>query len=306
MLQKPWTYNDYVHSDVLHFYLLVSLDGNNASTSALDEVKQRFGLHCHLLRLQTSTGGEAPTLQFYTEYYQRNDPARLESLRARIPGWLGDTDLKLIRAFLRDFTSQSLIPHMDRQMQLWNEQVANARRGLTGRIFSVSRKYFGSSASRTSNLHLLTVPSPDDPHTVITLPVYAAQTQEMTMRRLADYSFMLRDYKFALIIYDLVKKDFQGDKAYRYYAGVQQMIGLCSILAEDRKDAESLFDSAVSTFLDQQCLDDAVVTAIKFHNVYVQVQNYREAVRVLLRIVPLVLHLPIFPGNNAHLYRYRM
>ena len=126
------------------------------------------------------------------------------------------------------------------------------------------------------------------------------------MRRLADYSFMLRDYKFALIIYDLVKKDFQGDKAYRYYAGVQQMIGLCSILAEDRKDAESLFDSAVSTFLDQQCLDDAVVTAIKFHNVYVQVQNYREAVRVLLRIVPLVLHLPIFPGNNAHLYRYRM
>jgi hypothetical protein len=40
------------------------------------------------------------------------------------------------------------------------------------------------------------------------------------MRKLADFAFMLRDYRLAQSIYDTVRKDFQlEDKAMKYYAG---------------------------------------------------------------------------------------
>lgn len=49
---------------------------------------------------------------------------------------------------------------------------------------------------------------------------FPAQSPEMSMRRLADYSFMLRDYRFAYSIYDLVRKDFKtNEKANKFLAG---------------------------------------------------------------------------------------
>jgi len=42
------------------------------------------------------------------------------------------------------------------------------------------------------------------------------------MRRLADLSFMLCDFKFAYSVYDNVKKDFNShDQDKKYYAGTQ-------------------------------------------------------------------------------------
>ena len=41
------------------------------------------------------------------------------------------------------------------------------------------------------------------------------------MRKLADYAFMIRDYKFAHTIYDTVRRDYATDKAYKYHAGTQ-------------------------------------------------------------------------------------
>ena len=40
------------------------------------------------------------------------------------------------------------------------------------------------------------------------------------MRKLADYLFMVRDYKSAYSIYDSIRKDFQNnDKLKKYLAG---------------------------------------------------------------------------------------
>jgi len=45
------------------------------------------------------------------------------------------------------------------------------------------------------------------------------------MRKLADLSFMLCDYKFAYSVYDNVKKDFNSnDQDKKYYAGTQVYI----------------------------------------------------------------------------------
>ena len=45
------------------------------------------------------------------------------------------------------------------------------------------------------------------------------------MRKLGDYAFMLRDYKFAHSIYDMLRKDLNGnEKGLKYYAGAQVKI----------------------------------------------------------------------------------
>jgi len=41
------------------------------------------------------------------------------------------------------------------------------------------------------------------------------------MRKLADYAFMLRDWKLAHSTYDILRKDFANDKAWKYAAGAQ-------------------------------------------------------------------------------------
>jgi hypothetical protein len=50
---------------------------------------------------------------------------------------------------------------------------------------------------------------------------YPYNTPEAQMRKLADYAFMLRDYRYALSIYESARKDYQNDKAFKYSAGAQ-------------------------------------------------------------------------------------
>jgi hypothetical protein len=41
----------------------------------------------------------------------------------------------------------------------------------------------------------------------------------MQMRRLADFSLMLGDYRYALSVYEMLKRDFTVEKAWKYAAG---------------------------------------------------------------------------------------
>lgn len=47
---------------------------------------------------------------------------------------------------------------------------------------------------------------------------YPYQTQEAQTRRLADFAFMICDYRLASSVYETARKDFTNDKAWRYYA----------------------------------------------------------------------------------------
>lgn len=51
------------------------------------------------------------------------------------------------------------------------------------------------------------------------------------MRKLADFAFMLRDWKLAHSVYDLLRTDFNNDKAWKYYAaahvGCRILINAC-------------------------------------------------------------------------------
>lgn len=59
---------------------------------------------------------------------------------------------------------------------------------------------------------------------------YRPDAPEAVMRKLADYAFMLRDFKLAQSTYDLLRSDFEHDKAWKYYAGANEMCLLATLL----------------------------------------------------------------------------
>jgi hypothetical protein len=60
---------------------------------------------------------------------------------------------------------------------------------------------------------------------------YRPDSPEALMRKLADYSFMLRDWKLALSTYDVLRTDFNNDKAWRHYAGAAEMAALSALMS---------------------------------------------------------------------------
>ncbi|CAG8520151.1 10076_t:CDS:2, partial [Acaulospora colombiana] len=130
--------------------------------------------------------------------------------------YLSDDDLAGIHVFVRELVVQSVVPFMERNIQHWNEQVASSRRGITGRIFSAGRRYFNAGPKTSGSIQQSSYTS-----NVSSNAIYPHNSPEAQMRKLADWSFMLRDYKFAHSVYETIKKDFSADKAWKYYAGAQ-------------------------------------------------------------------------------------
>lgn len=60
---------------------------------------------------------------------------------------------------------------------------------------------------------------------------YPVAAIEALTRRLADFAFMLRDYRFAAGIYDSLRRDFAQDRALRYSAAATEMYGLSLLLS---------------------------------------------------------------------------
>lgn len=116
---------------------------------------------------------------------------------------------------------------MERSISTWNEQILSRRRGLSGRFMSLSKRWtpFGSSRNSASA-------SPSSNSNYDSLQgFYRPDAPEAIMRRLADYCFMLRDWKLALSTYDILRTDFQNDKAWRHYAGANEMAALSALMA---------------------------------------------------------------------------
>jgi hypothetical protein len=59
---------------------------------------------------------------------------------------------------------------------------------------------------------------------------YRPDAPEAVMRKLADYSMMLRDYKLAQSTYEILCQDFKNDKAWRYYAAANEMAAISSLI----------------------------------------------------------------------------
>ncbi|KAF2838753.1 hypothetical protein M501DRAFT_1031812 [Patellaria atrata CBS 101060] len=238
----PWVSNDF-----LRYYLLVHDEDHDdvaQSQTLYEQMKRHFGLHCHLLRIKStrclptdddsiklplcgwiSAGEELMEIQKRVDLNIENSEDDEDPTPCLI-----DSDMTAIRTFVRELVVQSVVPTMERLSAQWNEQVASRRRGISGRFMSLSKRWtpFGSSSRNSSSPvggQSSTGNNYDSLH-----GFYRPDTPEAIMRRLGDFAFMLRDFKLAQSTYDVLRTDFNNDKAWKHYAGANEMTALSSLL----------------------------------------------------------------------------
>lgn len=263
----------FVSPDVLRFNMVFSLDG--AGDHLYAEVKRIYGLHCFMLKLSTPLVVAAPAEVNLLDM----------DIPPPVPAKEDPKDRENVMAFVKEFTLHSLIPFMDSLLLKWNDQVVTSRKGLA-RGLQQARRLF-SSSSRTSSIRHISFNSGID--LKVNAPVeqrmsiYPYATHEAMLRRCGDFAFMLGDIRYAENVYRDVKRDYQNDKANKYYAGVLEMIGLCHIFLNDKKDAESVFEMSVKTYSDNNYSEYALRTCLLFHEAYKQESNYKDCIKVLIR-----------------------
>lgn len=222
----PWVDGEY-----LRYYVLIhdeEHDDITRSMSLFEQMKRHLGLHCHLLRLRSTQCAETDDdsivlagTEWITSFEELETIGRSETDDdfVETPTYIFEPDATAIKTFVREMVTQSIIPTMERNVALWNENVASRRRGLTGRLVTFSKKWTGfSSSSRSSSS-----PASGTSSGYEVAGFYRPETQEATLRKLADFAFMLRDYKLAQSTYDLVRGDFQEAKAWKHHAAAIEM-----------------------------------------------------------------------------------
>ncbi|QIW98961.1 hypothetical protein AMS68_004479 [Peltaster fructicola] len=186
--------------------------------------------------------------------------------------YIFESDASAIRAFVRELVTQSIVPSMERASTTWNDQVASRRRGISGRFMSLSKRittFGGRSATPAigaggSNYDSLQ-------------GFYRPDAPEAVMRKLADYSLMLRDFKLAQSTFEILCQDYKNDRAWRYYAGANEMAAISGLLA---------MGSGLSTKVRTESIDQYLETA---HYSYItRVGSPYHALRTLLLGVELL------------------
>jgi len=232
----------WVNNEYLRYYVLVhdeERDDISKSMTLFDQMKRHFGLHCHLLRLRSSNCISSdddsiplPRCEWVAASEELTDIQNREmqeDLEESQP-CIYESDTTAIKTFIREMVTQSVVPSMERNISTWNDQVASRRRGISGKFLNLSRKWtgFGSSSRTSSSSSGASSGSKSNYDAVHGF--YPPGADEAIMRKLADYAFMLRDWKLAHSTYDLLRSDFNSDKAWRYHAAANEMAAISVLI----------------------------------------------------------------------------
>lgn len=136
---------------------------------------------------------------------------------------------KVLRNKIFEFISKFLIPHMQSKIRYWDDQILQPKKSITNRIFLVSRKIFSSRDNQNLNHDN---PTGNFNHQE---NYYYKSTPEQTIRKLADWALILKDFKYAYSTYDIIKKDYTNDKAWTYVASTQEMCIVSLLLAQTQQ-----------------------------------------------------------------------
>lgn len=231
-----WVSNEY-----LRYYVLVhdeEQDDITKSINLFEQMKRHFGLHCHLLRLRSSQcvssdddSVQLPRCEWVAaseELAEIQTRETQEDIEESLP-CIYESDTTAIKTFIREMVTQSVIPSMERCVSTWNDQVASRRRGISGRFMSLSKKWAFGSSSRTSSNGTSASAGSNSNYDALQ-GFYRPDAPEAIMRKLADYAFMLRDWKLAQSTYELLRTDFNNDKAWRYHAAANEMAAISTLL----------------------------------------------------------------------------
>ncbi|XP_022766944.1 trafficking protein particle complex subunit 8-like isoform X2 [Durio zibethinus] len=229
----PSLFNDgAMDPKILKHYLLVhdNQDGDSEkATKLLNEMRSTFGpTDCQLLCINSSQDGQI--------HHQENPwaPFKSDALPTKHLGcFLNLDNFSEIKDLMQELSSKHIIPYMEQKIRVLNQQVSATRKGFRNQIKNLWWRKGKEDAIDTPNG-----------------PVYTFSSIESQIRMLGDYAFMLRDYELALSNYRLISTDYKLDKAWKRYAGVQEMMGLTYfLLDQSRKEAQYCMENAFNTYL---------------------------------------------------------
>lgn len=223
--------NGVMDPKILKYYLVLhdNQDGpSEQATKLLSDMRRAFGsADCGLICVNSSTGESIrPDENPWTLYKPESSSSQDFSCL------LNSDDITELQNVMHDLSSKHIIPYMEQKVRILNQQVAATRKGFRNQIKNL---WWRKGKDEI----------PDNPSG----PMYTYNSIESQIRVLGDYAFMLRDYELALSNYRLLSTDYKLDKAWKRYAGVQEIMGLTYfMLGQSRKDAEYCMEHAFSTY----------------------------------------------------------
>ncbi|KAL8966303.1 MAG: hypothetical protein Q9197_006061 [Variospora fuerteventurae] len=267
----------WVGVDYLRYYVLVhdeDRDDISTSTALFDLMKRHFGLHCCLLRLRSKPCASInedrvsmPRCRWISLEEDLAGIGETDVLDAR--KWLFASDAASVKGFIRELVTQSIIPFMEGRIVTWNDQVASKRRGIGGRFMSLSKRWAGFGQAKGSNSTITAGPGLSNSNFDHARGYYLPETPEAIMRQLADYAFMLRDYKLAFDTYDSLRTDFNTDKAWLYHASACELTCVSFLLMPQTLSNKSRseivdqkLDAALYSYLTRSSIPACAVRAV--------------------------------------------
>ncbi|KAL0887791.1 hypothetical protein Bca101_011774 [Brassica carinata] len=253
---------------ILKHYLLVH-DNQDATTErtskVLSEMRSTYGHNeCNLLCTNSSKEGNIEHQANPWASFKSSVPA--EKLGCALTG----DDIVEIKDLMQEFASRHIIPYMEQKVRDLNQQISATRKGLRNQIKNLWWRK-----------------GKDDIPDSAKGSTYTFSSTESQIRILGDYAFMLHDYELALSSYRLISTDYKLDKAWKHYAGVQEMMGLAYFISDQSiKEAEYCMENASSTYmkLGKSGFQNATRCGLWWAEMLKARDQYKEAAFVYFRI----------------------
>jgi len=124
---------------------------------------------------------------------------------------LAEQDIQQTAKFTREFVVMTLVPWMEKMVMDWSEIYTSSRR-LPSRLFSSTRRFFGSSSGQGSPTHtsapsVSTLPTRSQTYSTPQNPSSMLAPPPSQHRRLAEFASILGDFKLAIQVWDVLRKE---------------------------------------------------------------------------------------------------
>ncbi|KAK7396773.1 hypothetical protein VNO78_17931 [Psophocarpus tetragonolobus] len=270
-------------------YLLVhdNQDGPmDRASKILTEMRSTFGASdCSLLCINSSLDAPIKHKDNPWASYITDSPTPSQDVGC----FLNIDDINEIKDLMQDLSSKHIIPNMEQKIRVLNQQVSATRKGFKNQIKNLWWRKGKEDGADSLNG-----------------PTYNFNSIESQIRVLGDYAFMLRDYELALSNYRLISTDYKIDKAWKRYAGVQEMMGLTYfMLDQSRKEAEYCMENAFNTYLKLGSLGQLNATrcGLWWIEMLKARDQYNEAATVYFRICGEdILHSAVMLEQASYCY----
>lgn len=179
-------------------------------------------------------------------------------------------DIKRLDHFIFDFSKNHLVPYMERTILHLNTQLSAYRKSTASRLFSAGKKYFSTGGFRSGTASpteatTISEPSPKSHFR------FHRDTPEFQMRRLADYAFILRDYKLCHTALDSLKKDFQLPKNSLVLISAMEWMHIVSFMNDSLPlDDKQYFDLYSTSY------HRSKIYILSFRSLYIHVESLLE------------------------------